>query len=160
MDANAIKVISGINNSKAIFQNGTWIIHGDHNILTEQEPNEYAYKIDMDFSALQNLNPDIPIYASVNSFSDKDIANDYETLADLYSYVKDILQNLDSNDFSKPLKPNLTNNKIIINKLAKLIFGNVTWQSLSTLAEDLKQDIEDNPDCYPYLFKNQEKRLK
>ena len=154
MDSNAIKVISGINNSKAVFQNSTWIIHGDHNILAEQGPNEYAYKIDMDFSALQNLNPDTPIYASVNSFSDKDIANDYETLADLYNYVKNILQNLDSNDFSKPLKPNLTNNKIITNKLAELIFNNVTWQSFSTLAEDIRQDIEDNPDCYSYLFEN------
>lgn len=154
MDSNAIKVISGINKSKAVFQNGTWIIHGDHNILTEQEPNEYAYKIDTDFNTLQNLNPDTSIYASVNSFSDKDITNNYETLADLYNYVKDILQNLDPNDFDKPLRPNLTNNKIIINKLAKLIFDNVTWQSLSTLAEDIRQDIEDNPDCYPYLFKN------
>lgn len=154
MDANAIKVISGINNSKAVFQNGTWIIHGDHNILTEQEPDELAYKIDMDFSALQNLNPDTPIYASVNSFSNKDIANDYETLADLYNYVKNILKNLDSNDFDKPLKPNLTNSKIITHKLAKLIFDNVTWQSLSTLAEDTQQDIEDNPDCYSYLFEN------
>lgn len=154
MDSNAIKVISGVNKSKAIFQNGTWIIHGDHNILAEQEPNEYAYKIDIDFNTLQNLNPDIPIYASVNSFSDKDIADDYETLADLYNYVKDVLQNLDPNDFNKPLKPNLTNNKIIINKLAKLIFNNVTWQSLSTLAEDIRQDIEDNPDCYSYLFEN------
>lgn len=153
MDSNVIKV-PGINKSKAIFQNGTWIIHGDHNILTEQEPNEYAYKIDMNFSALQHLNQDTPIYASVNSFSDKDIADDYETLADLYTCVKDILQNLDSNDFSKPLKPNLTHNKIIIDKLAKLIFNNVTWQSLSTLAEDTQQDIEDNPDCYSYLFEN------
>lgn len=154
MDSNAIKTISGINKSKAIFQNGTWIIHGDHNILAEQEPNELAYKIDMDFSALQNLNPDTPIYASVNSFSDKDIADDYETLADLYTCVKDILKNLDPNDFSKPLKPNLTHNKIIINKLVELIFDNVTWQSLSTLAEDIRQDIEDNPDCYSYLFEN------
>lgn len=154
MDSNAIKVISGINKSKAIFQNGTWIIHGDHNILAEQGPNEYAYKIDMDFSALQNLNPDTPIYASVNSFLDKDIADDYETLADLYGYVKDILKNLDLDDFEKPLKPNLTHNKIIINKLAKLIFDNVTWQSLSTFAEDVRQDIRDNPDCYLYLFKN------
>lgn len=154
MDSNAIKVISGINKSKAIFQNGTWIIHGDHNILAEQEPNELAYKIDMDFSALQNLNTDTPIYASVNSFSNKDIANDYETLADLYNYVKNILKNLDSNDFDKPLKPNLTNSKIITNKLAKLIFDNVTWQSFSTLAEDIRQDIEDNPDCYSYLFEN------
>ena len=152
MDSNAIKTISGINKSKAIFQNGTWIIHGDHNILAEQEPDEYVYKIDIDFNTLQNLNPDIPIYASVNSFPDKDIADDYETLADLYSYVKDILQNLDPNNFNKPLKPNLTNNKIIINKLAELIFNNVTWQSLSTLAEDISQDIEDNPDCYSYLF--------
>lgn len=154
MDANVITTISGANKSKAIFQNDTWIIHGDHNILTEQEPNELAYKIDMDFSALQNLNPDTPIYANVNSFSDKDIADDYETLADLYNYVKDILQNLDPNDFSKPLKSNLTNNKIIINKLAKLIFDNVTWQSFSTLAEDIRQDIEDNLDCYLYLFEN------
>lgn len=154
MDANAIKVISGINNSKAVFQNGTWIIHGDHNILTEQGPNELAYKIDMDFSALQHLNQDTPIYASVNSFLDKDIADDYETLADLYNYVKNILQNLDSNNFNKPLKSNLTDNKIIINKLAKLIFDNVTWQSLSTLAEDVKQDIDDNPICYLYLFEN------
>lgn len=154
MDSNAIKVISSINESKAIFQNGTWIIHGDHNILAEQEPNELAYKIDTNFSTLQNLNPDTPIYASVNSFSDKDIADDYETLADLYSYVKDVLQNLDPNDFNKPLKPNLTNNKIIINKLAKLIFNSVTWQSLSTIAEDIRQDIEDNPDCYSYLFEN------
>ena len=154
MDSNAIKVISGINKSKAIFQNDTWIIHGDHNILAEQGPNEYAYKIDIDFSALQNLNPDTPIYASVNSFSNKDIANDYETLADLYNYVKNILQNLDPNDFNKPLKPNLTHNKIIIDKLAKLIFDNATWQSLSTLAEDIRQDIEDNPDCYLYLFEN------
>lgn len=154
MDSNAIKTISGINKSKAIFQNGTWIIHGDHNILAEQEPNEYAYKIDIDFNTLQNSNPDIPIYASVNSFPDKDITDDYETLTDLYSYVKDILQNLDSNNFNKPLKPNLTHNKIIINKLAKLIFDNVTWQSFSTLAEDIRQDIEDNPDCYSYLFEN------
>lgn len=154
MDSNAIKVISGINKSKAIFQNDTWIIHGDHNILNEQEPNEYAYKIDTYFDTLQNLNPDMPIYASVNSFSDKDIADDYETLADLYNYVKNILQNLDSNNFNKPLKSNLTDNKIIINKLAKLIFDNVTWQSLSTLAEDIRQDIEDNPDCYSYLFEN------
>lgn len=154
MDSNAIKNISGINKSKAIFQNGTWIIHGDHNILAEQEPDEYVYKIDMDFNTLQNLNPDIPIYASVNSFSDKDIADDYETLTDLYSYVKDVLQNLDPNNFNKPLKPNLTHNKIIINKLAKLIFNSVTWQSLSTIAEDIRQDIEDNPDCYLYLFKN------
>lgn len=154
MDSNAIKVISGINNSKAVFQNGTWIIHGSHNILTEQEPNELAYKIDMDFNALQNLNPDIPIYASVNSFSDKDIADDYETLADLYNYVKDILKNLDPNNFDKPLKLNLINNKISINKLAELIFNGVTWQSFSTLAEDIRQDIEDNPDCYSYLFEN------
>lgn len=154
MDANAIKVISGINKSKAIFQNGTWIIHGDHNILAEQEPNELAYKIDMDFSALQNLNPDTPIYASVNSFSDKNIANDYETLADLYNYVKNILKNLDPNNFDKPVKPNLINNKISINKLAELIFNGVTWQSFSTLAEDIRQDIEDNPDCYSYLFEN------
>ena len=154
MGSNVIVTISDINKSKAIFQNGTWIIHGDHNILTEQEPNELAYKIDMDFSALQNLNPDTPIYANVNSFSDKDIADDYETIADLYNYVKDILQNLDPNDFSKPLKSNLTNNKIIINKLAKLIFDNVTWQSFSTLAEDIRQDIEDNLDCYLYLFEN------
>ena len=62
MDSNAIKVISGINKSKAIFQNGTWIIYGDHNILTEQESNELAYKIDIDFNTLQNLNPDTPIY--------------------------------------------------------------------------------------------------
>lgn len=154
MDSNAIKVISGINKSKAVFQNDTWIIHGDHNILAEQEPNELAYKIDMDFSALQNLNPDMPIYASVNSFSDKDIADDYETLADLYNYVKDILKNLDPNNFDKPLKPNLINNKISINKLAELIFNGVTWQSFSTLAEDIRQDIEDNPDCYSYLFEN------
>lgn len=154
MDSNAIKVISGINKSKAVFQNGYWFIYGSHNVLDEQEPNEYAYKIDTDFDTLQNLNPDTPIYASVNSFSDKDIADDYETLADLYNYVKDILKNLDPNNFDKPLKPNLTNNKIIINKLTKLIFDNITWQSLSTLAEDVKQDIEDTPDCYPYLFKN------
>lgn len=154
MDSNAIKIISSINKSNAIFQNGTWIIHGDHNILTEQESNELAYKIDMDFSALQNLNPDTPIYASVNSFSDKDIANDYETLADLYTCVKDILKNLDPDDFEKPLKSNSTHNKIIINKLAELIFDNVTWQSFSTLAEDIRQDIEDNPDCYSYLFEN------
>lgn len=154
MDSNAIKTISGVNKSKAIFQNSTWIIHGDHNILAEQEPDEYVYKIDIDFNTLQNLNPDIPIYASVNSFSDKDIADDYETLTDLYSYVKDVLQNLDPNNFNKPLKPNLTHNKIIINKLAKLIFNSVTWQSLSTIAEDIRQDIEDNPDCYLYLFKN------
>lgn len=160
MDSNAIKIILGINKSKAIFQNGYWFIYGSHNVLDEQELNEYAYKIDTDFSALQNLNPDTPIYASVNSFSDKNIANDYETIADLYNYVKDILKKLDPNDFNKPLKSNLTNNKIITNKLAKLIFDNVTWQSLSTFAEDLKQDIKDNPDCYPYLFKNQEKRLK
>lgn len=154
MDSNAIKVISGINKSKAVFQNGYWFIYGSHNVLDEQEPNEYAYKIDTNFDTLQNLNPDTPIYASVNSFSDKDIADDHETLADLYNYVKDILQTLDPNDFNKPLKPNLTNNKIIINKLAKLIFDNVTWQSLSTFAEDVKQDIEGNPDCYSYLFKN------
>lgn len=154
MDSNAIKVISGVNKSKAIFQNGAWIIHGDHNILAEQGPNEYAYKIDIDFSALQHLNQDTPIYASVNSFSNKDIANDYETLADLYGYVNNILQNLDSNNFNEPLKPNLTNNKIITNKLAKLIFNSVTWQSFSTLAEDIRQDIEDNPDCYSYLFEN------
>lgn len=154
MDSNAIQVISGINKSKAVFQNGYWLIYGSHNVLDEQEPNEYAYKVDTDFDTLQNLNPDTPIYASVNSFSDKDIADDYETLADLYNYVKDILQNLDPNDFNKPLKPNLTNNKIIINKLAKLIFDNVTWQSLSTLAEDVKQDIKDNPDCYPHLFEH------
>ena len=154
MDSNAIKVISGINKSKAVFQNGYWFIYGSHNILDEQEPNEYAYKIDTDFNTLQNLNPDTPIYASVNSFSDKDIADDYETLADLYNYVKNILQNLDSNNFNKPLKSNLTDNKIIINKLAKLIFSNVTWQSFSTLAEDIRQDIEDNPDCYSYLFEN------
>lgn len=154
MDSNAIKVISGINKSKAVFQNRYWLIYGSHNVLNEQEPNEYAYKINTDFDTLQNLNPDTPIYASVNSFSDKDIADDYETLADLYNYVKDILQNLDPNDFNKPLKPNLTNNKIIINKLAELIFNNVTWQSLSTFAEDVKQDIEGNPDCYSYLFKN------
>lgn len=154
MGSNVIVTISDINKSKAIFQNGTWIIHGDHNILAEQEPNELAYKIDMDFSIFQNLNPDTPIYASVNSFSDKDIADDYETLADLYTYVKDILKNLDPDDFNKPLKPNLINNKIIIDKLAKLIFDNVTWQSLSTLAEDIRQDIEDNSDCYLYLFEN------
>lgn len=154
MDSNAIKTISGINKSKAIFQNDTWIIHGDHNILAEQEPDEYVYKIDMNFDTLQNLNSNTPIYASVNSFSDKDIADDYETLADLQNYVKDILQNLDSNEFEKPLKPNVANNKIIINKLAELIFDNVTWQSLSTFAEDIRQDIEDNPDCYLYLFEN------
>ena len=91
---------------------------------------------------------------SLNSFSNKDIANDYETLADLYTCVKDILKNLDPNDFEKPLKSNLTHNKIIINKLAELIFNNVTWQSFSTLAEDIRQDIEDNPDCYSYLFEN------
>lgn len=154
MDSNAIKIILGINKSKAVFQNSTWIIHGDHNILAEQGPNEYAYKIDTYFDTLQNLNPDMPIYASVNSFSDKDIADDYETLADLYNYVKDILKNLDPNNFDKPLKPNLINNKISINKLAELIFNGVTWQSLSTLAEDIRQDIEDNPDCYSYLFEN------
>ena len=55
MDSNAIKTISGINKSKAIFQNGTWIIHGDHNILAEQEPNEYAYKIDIDFNLYELL---------------------------------------------------------------------------------------------------------
>ena len=85
MDSNAIKVISGINKSKAVFQNRYWLIYGSHNVLNEQEPNEYAYKINTDFDTLQNLNPDTPIYASVNSFSDKDIADDYETLADLYN---------------------------------------------------------------------------
>lgn len=154
MDSNAIKVIAGISKSKAVFQNVHWFIYGSYNVLNEQEPNEYAYKIDTDSNTLQNLNPDTPIYASVNSFSDRDIANDYETLADLYNYVKGILQNLDPNNFDKPLKPNLTNNKIITNKLAELIFNGVTWQSFSTFAEDLKQDIEDNPDYYPYLFKN------
>lgn len=154
MDSNAIKVISGINKSKTVFQNGYWFIYGSHNVLDEQEPNEYTYKIDTDFDTLQNLNPDTPIYASVNSFSNTDIADDYETIVDLYNYVKDILQNLDSTNFDKLLKPNLINNKIIINKLAKLIFNGVTWQSFRTFAEDLRQDIEDNPDYYPYLFKN------
>ena len=120
MDSNAIKIILGINKSKAVFQNGYWFVYGSHNVLDEQEPNEYAYKIDTDFDTLQNLNPDTPIYASVNSFSDKDIADDYETLADLYNYVKDILKNLDPNNFDKPVKPNLINNKISINKLAEL----------------------------------------
>ena len=151
MDTDTIRIIPGISKSKAIFKNGHWIIYGSHNILDEQEPSEFVYKIKTDIS---KLDPQTPIYASVNSFSDKDIANDYETLADLYNYVKDILKNLDPNDFNKPLKPNLTNNKIIINKLAKLIFDNVTWQSLSTLTEDIRQDIEDNPDCYSYLFEN------
>lgn len=154
MDSNAIKVISGINKSKTVFQNGYWFIYGSHNVLDEQEPNEYTYKIDTDFDTLQNLNPDTPIYASVNSFSNTDIADDYETIVDLYNYVKDILQNLDSTNFDKLLKPNLINNKIIINKLAELIFNGVTWQSFRTFAEDLRQDIEDNPDYYPYLFKN------
>ena len=151
MDTGTIQIIPGINKSKAIFKNGHWIIYGSHNILDEQEPNEFAYKIKAD---IRKLDPQTPIYASVNAFQDENIANDYETVADLYNYVKDILQNLDPNDFNKPLKPNLTNNKIIINKLAKLIFDNVTWQSLSTLAEDIRQDIEDNPDCYSYLFEN------
>lgn len=151
MNTGTIQIIPGISKSKAIFKNGHWIIYGSHNILDEQEPSEFVYKIKTDISKLDHQTP---IYASVNAFQDTNIANDYETLADLYSYVKDILQNLDPNDFNKPLKPNLTNNKIIINKLAKLIFDNVTWQSLSTLAEDVQQDIEDNPDCYPYLFKN------
>lgn len=153
MNTDTIKIIPGLNKSKAIFENGHWIIYGSHNILDEQEPSEFVYKIKTDIS---KLDPQTPIYASVNAFQDanSNIANDYETVADLYNYVKDILQNLEPNDFNKPLKPNLTNNKIIINKLAKLIFDNVTWQSLSTLAEDIRQDIEDNPDCYPYLFNN------
>lgn len=153
MSTGTIQIIPGLNKSKAIFENDYWIIYGSHNILDEQEPNEFVYKIKADISKLDSQTP---IYASVNAFLDtnNNIANDYETLADLYSYVKDILQNLDPNDFNKPLKPNLTNNKIIINKLAKLIFDNVTWQSLSTLAEDVQQDIEENPDCYPYLFEN------
>ena len=153
MATDTIKIIPGINKSKAIFENGHWLIYGSHNILDEQEPSEFVYKIKTDIS---KLDPQTPIYASVNAFQDtnNNIANDYETVADLYNYVKDILQNLDPNDFNKPLKPNLTNNKIIINKLAKLIFDNVTWQSLSTLAEDIRQDIEDNPDCYSYLFEN------
>lgn len=151
MDTGTIRIIPGINKSKAIFKNGHWIIYGSHNILDEQEPNEFVYKIKAD---IRKLDPQTPIYASVNAFQDTNIANDYETIADLHNYVKDILQNLDPNDFNKPLKPNLTNNKIIINKLAKLIFDNVTWQSLSTLTEDIQQDIEDNPDCYSYLFEN------
>ena len=64
------------------------------------------------------------------------------------------MRNLDPKDFKKPLKPNLIDNKYIINKLAELIFNGVTWQSFSTFAEDVRQDIEDNPDCYPYLFEN------
>lgn len=146
-----IQIIPGLNKSKAIFKNGHWIIYGSHNILDEQEPSEFVYKIKTDIS---KLDPQIPIYASVNAFPDTNIANDYETIADLYKYVKDILQNLDPNDSKKPLKPNLLNNKHIINKLAELIFNGVTWQSFSTFAEDVQQDIEDNPDCYPYLFKN------
>lgn len=151
MRTGTIRIIPGINKSKAIFENGHWIIYGSHNILDEQEPNEFAYKIKTDIS---KLDPQTPIYASVNAFLDtnNNIANDYETLADLYDYVKEILQNLDPNDFKKPLKHNLINNKQIINKLAELIFDGVTWQSFSTFAEDVQQDIEDNPDCYSYLF--------
>lgn len=128
-----------------------WIIYGAHNILDEQEPHEFAYKIKADIS---KLDPQTPIYASVNAFLDtnNNIANDYETVTDLYNYVKDILQNLDPNDFKKPLKPNLISNKQIINKLVELIFDGVTWQSFSTFAEDVQQDIEENPECYSYLF--------
>lgn len=153
MDTGTIQIIPGLNKSKAIFENGHWIIYGSHNILDEQESNEFAYKIKADIS---KLDPQTPIYASVNAFLDTNtnIANDYETLADLYDYVKDILQNLDPNDFKKPLKPNLISNKQIINKLVELIFDGVTWQSFSTFAEDVQQDIEDNPDCYTYLFEN------
>ena len=151
MDTGTIKIIPGINKSKAIFRNGHWIIYGSHNILDEQEPNEFVYKIKTDIS---KLDPQTPIYASVNAFQDTNIANDYETIADLHNYVKDILQNFDPKDFKLYLKHNVKNNKIIINKLAKLIFDNVTWQSLSTLAEDIRQDIEDNPDCYSYLYEN------
>lgn len=153
MSTGTIQIIPGINKSKAIFENGHWIIYGAHNILDEQEPNEFAYKIKTDIS---KLDPQTPIYASVNAFLDtnNNIANDYETVADLYDYVKEILQNLDSNDFKNPLKPNLISNKYIINKLAELIFDGVTWQSFSTFAEDVQQDIEDNPECYSYLFGN------
>lgn len=153
MSTGTIQIIPGLNKSKAIFENGHWIIYGSHNILDEQEPHEFAYKIKADIS---KLDPQTPIYASVNAFTDtnNNIANDYETLADLYDYVKDILQNLDPHDFKKPLKPNLISNKQIINKLVELIFDSVTWQSFSTFAEDVQQDIEDNPDCYSYLFKN------
>lgn len=153
MDTGTIQIIPGINRSKAIFKNGHWIIYGSHNILDEQEPNEFVYKIKTD---IRKLDPKTPIYSSVNAFTDRDnnITNDYETVADLYDYVKDILQNLEPTDFKKPLKPNLINNKYIINKLIELIFDGVTWQSFSTFAEDVQQDIEDNPDCYPYLFKD------
>lgn len=153
MDTGTIQIIPGLNKSKAIFENGHWIIYGSHNILDEQEPNEFVYKIKTDIS---KLDPQTPIYSSVSAFTDtnNNIANDYETVTDLYDYVKDILQNLDPNDFKKSLKPNLITNKQIINKLVELIFDGVTWQSFSTFAEDVQQDIEDNPDCYPYLFKN------
>ena len=153
MNTGTIQIIPGLNKSKAIFENGHWIIYGSHNILDEQESNEFAYKIKAD---IYKLDPKTPIYASVNAFTDtnNNIANDYETVADLYNYVKDILQNLEPTDFKKSLKPNLINNKQIINKLAELIFNGVTWQSFSTFAEDVRQDIEDNPDCYPYLFEN------
>lgn len=153
MDTGTIQIIPGLNKSKAIFENGHWIIYGSHNILDEQEPNEFVYKIKTDIS---KLDPKTPIYSSVNAFTNtnNNIANDYETVADLYDYVKDILQNLDPNDFKKSLKPNLITNKQIINKLVELIFDGVTWQSFCTFAEDVQQDIEDNPDCYSYLFEN------
>ena len=79
MSTGTIKIIPGINKSKAIFKNGHWIIYGSHDILDEQEPSEFVYQIKTDIS---KLDPQTPIYASVNAFQDTNIANDCQYTPD------------------------------------------------------------------------------
>lgn len=157
-----IKVIKGINGSKAIFKNSRWTVYGAHHVLQDQESSEYAYTVDKSFDELNQLSSNTPIYASVNCFENSSQTQDYKTVKDLFKIAKQTLKSIEEHesnplsschfDPNKQLKKNLLHDTIAINSIAKHIFDEITWQSFESYSQDLYVNILLQPDSYEELF--------
>ena len=147
-----------------------WQIHGAQGVLDEQAEDEYVYKADLSIDAILKLEPETPIYASVNSFDEINgddgtftpVTNAYETAGDLIQLAKEILTDLANEDpssfqmdvFDQPmtLKANLVDNQDALKEVMDTLYNGVTWQAMGSYAPDVYQDILDQPDAYPELF--------
>lgn len=164
--------VPGINHSFAqrlINDKNQWVIVGAHNIFTQQDPDEYAFAINDNYSFddLLKLDPETPIYAGVNSFEpiegnpDQSINNDFETVQDLIDSAKDVIRNVyqNLNDDERPhfRDQNMFSMDALIHVAAN-IWNLADWASLETVAIDIEDDINEclangEYEAYPELLK-------
>lgn len=145
-------------NPNQISQTSFWVVYGAPDAVSGQTDSEYAYQFDGDADDILSVPWDVPIHAGITDFKKQagPITTDYETAGDLYDLASDIMDDLSKDP---DIAPNLAKNKTAMRReIMQAIWQASDWASLSTIADEIEQDIAacNEPgmfDAYPHIYK-------